>query len=205
MSSDTPTSIPPAPPASGALAHADAAPASVVPQGTTWTRKQNLTRALWMLFGRGLFRCTFHNWYGVRRGILRAFGAKIGARAKIRPTVKIEIPWNLDIGDDCLIGDYSILYALGPITIGARSVISQYAHLCAGTHDYSSRVFQLLRPPIKVGSDCWIATDAYVAPGVTVGDRSVLGARSSVYKDMDPDMIYVGNPAKPIRRREIVD
>jgi putative colanic acid biosynthesis acetyltransferase WcaF len=177
--------------------------ASVVPQGTTWTRGQNITRALWMLFGRAMFRCTFHNWYGVRRGILRAFGAKIASGAKIRPTVKIEIPWNLDIGENCLIGDYAILYALGTITIGDRSVISQYAHLCAGTHDYSSRVFQLLRPPIVIGKDCWIATDAYVAPGVTVGDRSVLGARSSAYKNMDADMIYAGNPAKPMRKREI--
>jgi putative colanic acid biosynthesis acetyltransferase WcaF len=185
------------------LAPADAPSASVVPQGTTWTRRQNITRALWMLFGRGLFRCTFHNWYGVRRAILRAFGATIARNAKLRPTVRIEIPWNLTIGEDCLIGDYAILYALGPITIGDRSVISQYAHLCAGTHDYSSRVFQLLRPPIVIGKDCWIATDAYVAPGVTVGDRAVLGARSSAYKDMDADMIYAGNPAKPMRKREI--
>ena len=83
--------------------------ASVVPQGTTWTLKQNLTRAMWMLFGRMLFRCTFHNWYGVRRAILRAFGARIGRGAKLRPTVRIEIPWNLDIGADALIGDYAIL------------------------------------------------------------------------------------------------
>lgn len=179
--------------------------ATVVPQGTTWTLKQNLSRALWMLVGRLMFRCTFHNWYGVRRAILRAFGARIGRGAKLRPTVRIEIPWNLDIGADALIGDYAILYALGPIAIGDRTVISQYAHLCAGTHDYSSRVFQLLRPPIRVGADCWIATDAYVGPGVTVGDKAVLGARSSAYKDMDSGMIYVGNPAKPIRRREIVD
>jgi putative colanic acid biosynthesis acetyltransferase WcaF len=178
-------------------------PASVVPQGTTWTRRQNITRALWMLFGRAMFRCTFHNWYGVRRAVLRLFGATIAPTAKLRPTVRIEIPWNLTIGADCLIGDYAILYALGPITIGDRSVISQYAHLCAGTHDYSSRVFQLLRPPIVIGKDCWIATDAYVAPGVTVGDRSVLGARSSAYKNLDPDMIYAGNPAKPMRKREI--
>jgi putative colanic acid biosynthesis acetyltransferase WcaF len=179
--------------------------ATVVPQGTTWTLKQNLSRALWMLVGRLVFRCTFHNWYGLRRAILRAFGARIGRGSKLRPTVRIEIPWNLEIGEDALIGDYAILYALGPITIGDRTVISQYAHLCAGTHDYSSRVFQLLRPPIKVGSDCWIATDAYVGPGVTVGDKAVLGARSSVYKDMQPGMIYVGNPAKPIRPREIID
>jgi len=176
---------------------------AVVPQGSTWTLKQNIMRALWMLGGRLLFRCTFHNWYGVRRAILRAFGMKVGARAKIRPTCRIEIPWNIEIGDDCLIGDDSILYSLGTIRIGPRSVISQYAHLCAGTHDYTSRVFQLLKPPIVIGSDCWIATDAYVGPGVTVGDGAILGARSSAYKDLQSGWIHIGNPAKPIKQREV--
>lgn len=175
----------------------------MVPQGSTWTLKQNIMRALWMLGGRLLFRCTFHNWYGVRRAILRAFGMKVGARAKIRPTCRIEIPWNIEIGDDCLIGDDSILYSLGTIRIGPRSVISQYAHLCAGTHDYTSRVFQLLKPPIVIGSDCWIATDAYVGPGVTVGDGAILGARSSAYKDLQSGWIHIGNPAKPIKQREV--
>ena len=109
------------------------------------------------------------------------------------------------MGEHSCLAEHVLVYNLGPVTIGDHTVVSQHAELCAGTHDYTSRVFQLLRPPIRVGSDCWIATDAYVAPGVTVGDRSVLGARSSVYKDMAPDMIYVGNPAKPIRKREIVD
>lgn len=183
----------------------DAPPArdTVTPEGTTWSLKQNLIRAMWMLVGRPMFRLSFHNWYGVRRGLLRCFGAKVGPRAKIRPTCRIDIPWNVSIGADCLIGDDSILYALGPISIGDRTVISQYAHLCAGTHDYSSRSFKLIRPPVTVGSDCWIAADAFVGPGVTVGDHAVLGARSSAFKDMQAGWIYAGNPAKPIRPREI--
>ena len=182
-----------------------AAPATdqVVPEGTTWTLKQNMVRAVWMLAGSKLFRLTFHNWYGVRRAILRAFGARIGRGSKIRPTCRIEIPWNITIGDNCLIGDYSILYSLGTITIGDRSVISQYAHLCAGTHNYRSRRFELLRHPITIGNDCWIAADAFVAPNVQVANGAILGARSSAFKDMAEYTIYVGNPAKPIGKREI--
>lgn len=200
--SDTPTTSP-ATTAPTAAPLPPRAEQVVVPEGTTWTLKQNLIRAVWMLVGSKIFRLTFHNWYGLRRAILRAFGAKVGKRSKIRPTCRIEIPWNITIGDDCLIGDDSILYSLGTITIGDRSVISQYAHLCAGTHNYRSRRFELLRHPITIGNDCWIATDAFVAPNVKVGDLAVLGARSSVYKDMAPGMIYVGNPAKPIGKREI--
>lgn len=174
----------------------------VVPLGTPWTRRQNITRAVWMLVGRLMFRWTFRGWYGARRGILRAFGARVGAGVRLSRSVDIEIPWTLDLGEGCEVGDHAILYALGPIVIGPGTVVSAYAHVCAGTHDYSSRVFQLLKPPIVIGKDCWIGTDAYVAPGITVGDGAVLGARSCAYKGMDAGTIYAGNPAKPVGKRE---
>jgi putative colanic acid biosynthesis acetyltransferase WcaF len=156
-----------------------------------------------MVLGRPAFRCTFHNWYALRVLILRAFGARIGARVHIRPTCRIEIPWNLDLADDALIGDYSILYGLGKITIGPRTIISQYAHLCAGTHDHTHPRLPLLRTPITIGRDCWIGADTFVGPGVVVGDLVVLGARSSAYKDLPAGYVCVGNPAKALKKREL--
>lgn len=166
-----------------------------------WTVREKALRALWMLFGRSLFRCTFHNWYGIRVAILRAFGAKVGARVHIRPTCRIEIPWNVEIGDDAMIGDCSILYGLGKITIGKRALISQYAHICAGTHDHRDPTLPLIRDPIWIGDDAWIGADAFVGPNVRVGALAVLGARSSAYKDLDAGMVYVGNPARAIGPR----
>jgi putative colanic acid biosynthesis acetyltransferase WcaF len=148
-----------------------------------------------------LFRPSFHNWYGFRAWLLRLFGARLGNNVRVRRTAKIEIPWNLDIGDDVSIGDSAILYSLGPIKIGARSFLSQYAHLCAGSHDSQHVNYPLLRPPITIGTDCWIAADAFVGPGVTIGDRTVVGARASVFSDLPSDVIAVGNPAKPIKPR----
>jgi putative colanic acid biosynthesis acetyltransferase WcaF len=176
-------------------------PIQTNPDPSVWTFRQKLLRALWMIFGRALFRCTFHNWYALRALILRAFGARIGQRVHIRPTCRIEIPWHLDIGDDALIGDYSILYGLGRITIGPRTIISQYAHICAGTHDHTDPRLPLTRDPIVIGADVWIGADAFVGPNVRVGDLSVLGARSSAYKDMEPGMVYIGNPARPRGKR----
>lgn len=174
-------------------------------KGSEWTTGENLVRALWILVGRPLFRVSFHNWYGYRAFILRLFGATIGRRTVIRPTVRIEIPWLVSIGDGTLVGDYAILYSLGPITIGRRCVISQYAHLCAGSHDHSRRDFRLLRPPIVVEDEAWIAADAFVGPGVTVGYRAVLGARSNAFRDLPRETICVGSPAKPIGTRVIGD
>lgn len=170
-----------------------------------WTTKQNIARALWMITTRLLFRPSFHNWYGFRNRMLRLFGAKIGKNVRIRPTAKIEIPWNVSIGDNSVIGDDAIIYSLGRVTIGQRVVVSQYAHLCAGTHDARLRSFPLLKPPITIGDDAWIAADAFVGPGVTVGSGAILGARSSAFHDLPEYQICVGNPARAIKPRILID
>lgn len=174
-------------------------------QRSTWNPMENFKRALWMLVRAGLFRPSFHNWYGWRRLLLEMFGAKLGKGVRIRPTALIEIPWNLEIGDDVVVGDYAILYSLGKISIGRGATISQYAHLCAGTHDYTSRRFPLLKPPIVIGEEVWIAADAFVGPGVSVGDRSVIGARATVVKDVPADQVVIGPAATVLKDRVFKD
>ncbi len=166
-----------------------------------WTRGEKFKRLLWSIVAATLFRLSFHNSYNFRALLLRMFGARLGRNVRMRRTVKIEIPWNLAIGDDVSIGDAAILYSLGPITIGARTFLSQYAHLCAGSHDMTRTNYPLLRPPITIGSDCWIAADAFVGPGVTIGDRTVVGARASVFTNLKGDVVAVGNPARAVRPR----
>ena len=143
-----------------------------------------------------------HNWYAWRRMVLRAFGARIAPGCTIRPTVHIEIPWLLEMDDGATLGDHAIIYNLGLIRIGKRTTLSQYAHLCAGSHDMTKADLPLLRPPITVGDDCWIAADAFVGPGITLANGTVLGARSSLFTDTEPWSVYIGNPAKKRRSRE---
>lgn len=171
------------------------------PEASPWSLKEKLGRAVWMLFGKPAFRLSFHNWHRFRAVLLRLFGARLGKRVAIRPSAHIEIPWMLDIDDDATVGDHAILYSLGQIRIGKRSVISQYAHLCAGTHDYRDRSFPLIRASITIGNDVWVGADAFVGPGVQIGDLTVLGARSSTYKSLPAKQVCIGNPAKPTRER----
>jgi putative colanic acid biosynthesis acetyltransferase WcaF len=166
-----------------------------------WTGSQKAARIGWAFVEATLFRLSFHNWYPWRAWLLRRFGGTVGRNVRIRRSVRIEIPWNVSLGDQVIVGDSVILYALGPITVGPRTLISQYAHLCAGSHDYTIPQYPLLRPPITIGSDAWIATDAFVGPGVTIGDRAIVGARSSVFKDVPANTIVGGNPAKAIKER----
>lgn len=153
---------------------------------------------LWEVLGRRLFRLSFHNWYGVRRGLLRMFGASVGTGAKVRPTVRIRHPGNLTIGRDAAVGDCALLTCVAPISLGVRSTVSQHAHLCSGSHDCSKRGLSLVSRPIRVGDDAWVATDVFVFPGVTIGARCVVGARSTVRRDLPAGMICAGEDARPV-------
>jgi len=54
--------------------------------------------------------------------------------------------------------------------------------------------------PIRIGRNVWIGFDVCVLPGVTIGDGSVVGARSVVVEDVPPYTLIAGNPARAIRR-----
>ncbi|HEX8323462.1 MAG TPA: hypothetical protein VF595_06060 [Tepidisphaeraceae bacterium] len=166
-----------------------------------WTRRDNVRRVLWYLVRRTLFRYSFRTWFRWRAAWLRLFGARLASNVYVRRTASIEMPWNLVAGEYTSIGDHAVIYSLGTITLGRYVTISQYAHLCAGTHDTRDRRMRLLCPPITIGDDAWIAADAFVGPGVTIGARTILGARSSAFSDLPPDVVAVGLPAKPIKAR----
>jgi putative colanic acid biosynthesis acetyltransferase WcaF len=167
-----------------------------------WTRREQVGRLLWAMV-YPLFRLSPRPYFwGWRRAILRSFGAKISRDAHIHPTVKIAIPWNLFIGEGAAVGDHVILYSLGPIRIGARSTISQGAHLCAGTHEWRDQTMPLLKPPIEIGADVWVCAEAFIGPGVTIEDGAIIAARAVVVKDVAARTIIAGNPAQKIRTRD---
>jgi putative colanic acid biosynthesis acetyltransferase WcaF len=170
-----------------------------------WTFRDRCWRMLWYWVQGTIFRYSPRPFYRWRNLLLRMFGARVDRTCRIRSSVTIEIPWNLIVGAETIIGDDVILYCLGPITIGKRVTISQLTHLCAGTHDFTRPDFPLLRPPIDIGDDVWLAADVFVGPGVKVGAGVVVGARSSVFHDLPEWQVCVGNPAKPIKERKWPD
>jgi putative colanic acid biosynthesis acetyltransferase WcaF len=139
--------------------------------------------------------------YPIRRALLRAFGARIGKGVLIRPGVEITFPWKLTIGDHSWIGDDVTLYSLGPITIGANTVISQKSYICAADHDYTHVTFPIRERPVRIGAQVWVGGDVWVGPGVTIGDGAVVGARSNVVNDIPEAMLCVGAPCRPLRPR----
>lgn len=168
-----------------------------------WTRKELMVRALWELLRGPLFAWTPRPMWFWRRAILRLFGAQVGAKAHIFPSARIAVPWNVEIGDYSSVGDRAVIYSLGKIRIGKAVTISQHAHLCAGSHDYTQRDFPLLKMPIVVGDGAWVCADAYLGPGVSIGEAAVVAARAVVVRDVPARAIVGGNPARRIGMRPV--
>ena len=159
------------------------------------------TVQLWWLIEAVFFKPSPQIMYGWRRFLLRLFGAKIGAKVIIRPSVTTTYPWKVSIGDHSWIGDHVTLYSLGEIEIGKNVVVSQKTYLCTGSHDYNKIDFPIYAKKITIENECWLAMDVFVAPGITIGKGSVIGSRSSVYNDIPSNRICKGSPAVIIRNR----
>lgn len=164
--------------------------------------RSGLTVQLWWLIHAFLFKPSPQFFYGWRRFLVKLFGAKVGKNVLLRPSCSITYPWKVTIGDNSWIGDEVVLYSLGPINIGKNVVISQRSYICTGSHDYSKPDFPIFHEKIVIEDDCWLATDVYVAPGITIGTGTVVGARSSVFKDLPKEKVCLGSPAKPIKDRK---
>jgi len=137
-----------------------------------------------------------------RRILLRLFGARIAGTARIAASARIWYPANLEMGEQTCIGPRVDCYSMARITLGAYALVSQGAHLCAGTHDIDHSNFQLNAAPIVLGPRSWVAADAFVGPGVTLGEGAVLGARAVAFGDLEPWTVYIGNPMREIRKRK---
>jgi len=129
-------------------------------------------------------------------------GAKIGAHVQVFPSAHIAYPWLLQVGDRSVISWGVKIYNLGFVSIGHDTVISQYTHLCGGTHEYTGERFSLLRTGLAVGNNVWIGADAFIGPSVIVNSGSVVAARAVVVKNVDSLTVVGGNPARVIKRLE---
>lgn len=158
---------------------------------------------LWWLVQAIAFPLTPHPVNGLRRWLLRLFGAKIGFGVIVRPTARFTYPWKIEIGDYSWIGDDVVLYSLDRIAIGKHCVISQKSYLCTGTHDPQDSAFGLITASVTINNGVWIAADCFIGPGVEIGANALIGSRSSVFKNMPASFVCMGNPCRARYPRKI--
>lgn len=154
-----------------------------------------VVQALWLLVS-GLVTSRWWCPASVRVAVLRAFGARIGARTNIRHGVRIHWPWRLEVGDDSWIGEGAWLLNLEPIIIGSDVCVSQGVLLCTGSHDRRSPTFEFDNGPIVIADGAWVAARATVLRGVRIGADAVVGATALVVADVPDGAIVLAPRAR---------
>lgn len=157
---------------------------------------------VWFILARPFPRRTCNIW---KLLLLRLFGAKMHPKAVVYSSAKIYMPWNLEMHEYACLASEVDCYNVAKVIISAQATVSQKSYLCAASHDISQKHFPLLSAPIVIKDQAWIGADAFIGMGVTVGEGAVVGARSAVFKDVDPWTIVGGNPANVIKKRIVND
>lgn len=160
-------------------------------------------QAAWLLAQAIVFLNPVITSYGLKRWVLRQFGASVAPGVIIKPGVRIKYPWRLSIGADSWIGERSWIDNLAHVAIGANVCISQGAYLCTGNHDWADRRMGLIVKPIAVEDGAWVGAFARVGPGVRVARLAVVTMGSVLVRSTEPSGIYAGNPASRVGERTI--
>lgn len=170
----------------------------------SWYKPGNpFKRVMWYFFNVFFMLNPFNPFSGLKKAVLRMFGAKIGKGVVIKPAVNIKYPWKLEIGDHVWIGENVWIDNLGKVTIGANACISQGALLLCGNHNYKREKFDLIVGDIRLEEGVWIGAKAIVTPRIVCYSHAILTAGSVATSNLEAYGIYQGNPAVKIRIREI--
>jgi putative colanic acid biosynthesis acetyltransferase WcaF len=162
-----------------------------------------LKRTAWFFIGQPIVRSALIPSSRLRVSLLRAFGAHIGERVVIKPSVLIKYPWHLVIGDDCWIGEHCWIDDLTTVRIDDNVCISQGAYLCTGNHDWSDPAFGLMIAPIQLCEGSWVGAKSILTPGAFLGKGAIAAAGAVIVGSVPDFEIYAGNPAHFIKRRVI--
>lgn len=160
-----------------------------------------LKRVAWYFVNALVFSGRWLPFAGLKVGLLRLFGARIGRGVNIKPAVNIKYPWLLRIGDYTWIGEEVWIDNLAMVDIGSNCCVSQGAMLLCGNHDYKKTTFDLITGPITICDGAWVGARSLVCPGVTLRRGSILAAGSVATTDLPEGFVCQGNPAAPKRRR----
>lgn len=110
----------------------------------------------------------------------------------------------IEIGDRVVMSRGVHVVAFAGIRIGAGTMIGEYASIRDANHQFRD-ASDLRDAPhdarrVTIGSNVWIGRGAIVLPGVQIGDRAVIGANAVVTRDVAPDIVVAGVPARPLAR-----
>ena len=137
-----------------------------------------------------------------RNRILKELLPGAGEGLWIQPPFYCDYGFNIKTGEKVFFNFNCVVLDVSLVTIGNRSMFGPNVQLYTATHpmDHVQRASGLeFAKPINIGDDVWVGGSAVICPGVSIGDRSVIGAGSVVTKDLPADVFAAGNPCRVIR------
>ena len=140
-----------------------------------------------------------------RSRILKKLLPNSGTDLWIQPPFYCDYGYNIHLGDRVFFNFNCVVLDVTQVTFGSRTLFGPNVQIYTATHpmNYKERASGLeAAKPIKIGEDVWVGGSAVICPGVTIGDRTVIGAGSVVTKDIPADVFAAGNPCRVIRQLE---
>lgn len=142
-----------------------------------------------------------------RNRILKELIPNAGEGLWLQPPFYCDYGSNIELGEKVFFNFNCVVLDVMKVTIGSRTLFGPNVQLYTATHpmDHKERAAGLeYAKPITIGEDVWVGGSVVICPGVTIGDRSVIGAGSVVTKDIPANVFAAGNPCKVIRNLEEV-
>lgn len=121
----------------------------------------------------------------------------------LQPPFYCDYGSNIYTGNKVFFNFNCVVLDVMKVTIGDRTLFGPNVQIYAATHpnDYQERGSGVeFAKPITIGEDVWVGGSAIICPGVTIGDRTIIGAGSVVTKDIPSDVFAAGNPCRVIRK-----
>ncbi|WP_138441800.1 sugar O-acetyltransferase [Marinobacter alexandrii] len=122
--------------------------------------------------------------------------------AWVQPPFFCDYGSNIRLGTKVFFNFNCVVLDVAPVTIGSNTLFGPSVQIYTATHPINAaerRKWLESAKPIMIGSDVWVGGGAIICPGVAIGDRSVIAAGSVVTRDVPPDTVVAGNPARVIR------
>ena len=140
-----------------------------------------------------------------RERIIKELIPNSGDNLWLQPPFYCDYGTNINVGNGVFFNFNCVVLDVAHVKIGHRTKMGPNVQLYTATHpiNYKERATGLESgKDITIGEDVWIGGGAIILPGVTIGDRTVIGSGSVVTKDIPPDVFAAGNPCKVIRELE---
>jgi maltose O-acetyltransferase len=127
----------------------------------------------------------------------------VGADVCVRPPFRIEYGYQTRIGAGTFVNYGAVFLDVGKIVVGADVQLGPNVQLLTATHPIEPgprRDKWESSEPITIEDNVWLGGGVIVCPGVTIGENTVVGAGAVVPRDLPPNVVAVGNPARITRR-----